>query len=51
VFDTLGVLTAKVDTPAGFQPYQVAGSQVWGTFTHEDETQSVQAYTLLRNGG
>lgn len=51
VFDTLGVLTAKVDTPEGFQPYQVAGSQVWGTFTHEDETQSVQAYTLLRNGG
>jgi hypothetical protein len=51
VFDTLGVLAAKLETPAGFQPHEVASSKVWGTFTHEDGVLFVRAYALQQTGG
>jgi hypothetical protein len=51
VFDTLGVLTARVETPEGFQPHEVAGSKVWGTFENDDGARSVRAHTLQHTGG
>jgi len=45
VFDSLGVLAARAETPEGFQPHLVAGSQVWGVFTHEDGAEVVRAYS------
>jgi len=51
VFDTLGVLAARVETPEGFRPHEVADSRVWGTFTHENGALSLRAYTLQRTGG
>jgi hypothetical protein len=51
VFDTLGVLAARVETPEGFQPHAVASPKVWGTFTKEDGALSVRAYPLQRTGG
>ncbi len=51
VFDSLGVLAARVETPEGLNPFLVATSRVWGAFTAEDGTESVRAYPLQRSEG
>lgn len=50
VFDSLGVLAARAETPEGFQPHLVAGSRVWGVFTHEDGVEVVRAYSWSPEG-
>ncbi len=49
VFDSLGVLAARVETPEGLNPFLVADSRVWGAFNAEDGTESVRAYSLQRS--
>ena len=50
MFDPIGVLTARMETPDGFYPHRVYESEVWGNFTDPDAHPSVRAYALFRNG-
>ena len=46
VFDSGGVLTATVETPAGFQPHALRRGEVWGVFTNELDVESVRGYAI-----
>lgn len=48
VFDGDGTLTARLETPEGFEPCAVRDGRVWGVFSDELDVESVRAYGLLR---
>lgn len=48
VFDGDGALTARLETPEGFEPYAVRDGRMWGVFSDELDVESVRAYGLLR---
>jgi hypothetical protein len=47
VFDSAGLLTATVETPAGFQPRAAAGDRVWGVHRDELDVESVRGYEIV----
>lgn len=48
IFDAEGVLSATVETPAGFQPHAASGERVWGVYRDELDVESVRAYQIDR---
>jgi hypothetical protein len=48
VFDSAGVLTATLRTPAGFSPTAIRDSRIWGVFTDTLDIEAVRAYRIVR---
>ena len=48
VFGADGAMEARLDTPEGFEPYSIRGSEIWGVYTDDLDVESVRAYRVDR---
>lgn len=48
IFGADGVLAAKIETPAGFQPHAVHDGMVWGVYRDEMDVESARGYGVHR---